>query len=292
MKSITLEIENLAVSEAPLYRRYSGQTQPQPAFVALTEFGIVHADFSGEIGTAVPMDVWHGRTLRWTVPADVRGSALAELLQSPDTRALIERVHAGHRVEWNGSNNVGRLAEDAIQAREALERLFEDIDKDQRVPVLDVDDWLFMSCELFDHWKDGDLSTAVAEVKDEAKTEGVVLVGDIEQSLVREAEQHFEKGDQRLRAGHVAALLAAGKITQAEANSFAGIESDGEIEVTADPSWGEASARLWWRSADRSDEERAEGEGWQGTPYQVGDAGMGNRAGALKLVGGWLEMQG
>lgn len=293
MGSITLEVEKLAAEATPLYCRYIRQMKPQPAFVALTEFGVVHAGYSGEIGCVVPPDVAHNRTLRWNVPPMVRGSVLAELVQSEEVRALLERVHAGRRVEWDGKNYVGRLDLDASEASEALERIFEGIDESQCASVRSVDDWLFSSCDLFDHWKtDVDLDAAVAEVEKGALAEGVVLDGDVEQCLLQQAKLHFDKGDERLCADHVAALLAAGKITQAEANSFWGIVTDGEIEIQAVPGWEQASAQLWWRRADREVDPDDDSEGWQGTPYQVADAGMGHTEAALKLVAGWLEMQG
>ena len=33
------------------------------------------------------------------------------------------RIHAGHSVEWDGSNHVGRLTQDAVDASYALERM-------------------------------------------------------------------------------------------------------------------------------------------------------------------------
>lgn len=123
---ITINTDNLRGELAPLYHRLYGQHRPQPAYVYLDEEGNVRADYCGLIGGGQPMEVWLGRTLRWSVNPEVNGDHLAELLESDEVRALLERVHAGHSVEWNGSNYVGRLTDDARDASDELERIFED----------------------------------------------------------------------------------------------------------------------------------------------------------------------
>lgn len=123
---ITIHTDNLRGELAPLYRRFSGHYQPQPAHVCLDENGNVRADYCGIIGTGQPMDVWLGRTRRWSVNPEVNGDQIADLLESDKVRALLERVHAGHSVEWDGSNYVGRLTDDAREASDALGLIFED----------------------------------------------------------------------------------------------------------------------------------------------------------------------
>lgn len=108
----------------PLYKRYPGQSQPQRAHIELDEEGTVTAGINGEIGNAVPMDVWHGRTLRWSVSPYAFGPSLEDLINSPRVIELFERVHAGRTVEWDGSNHVGRLDEDAEAAALELEAIF------------------------------------------------------------------------------------------------------------------------------------------------------------------------
>lgn len=52
---------------------------------------------------------------------------LVALLQSAEVQELLQAVAAGHSVEWNGSDHVGRLTEDASCCLERLERLLEPI---------------------------------------------------------------------------------------------------------------------------------------------------------------------
>lgn len=123
---ITIHTDNLRGELAPLYRRFSGQYQPQPAYVYLDKDGNVRADYCGIIGAGQPMDVWLGRTRRWSVNPEVNGDQIADLLESDKVRALLERVHAGLSIEWDGANYVGRSTDDARDASDALERIFKD----------------------------------------------------------------------------------------------------------------------------------------------------------------------
>lgn len=176
--SITINTDNLRNELAPLYRRLHGQYQPQPAYVYLDEDGNVHADYCGIIGAGQPMDVWHGRTRRWSVNPEVNGDQLAELLESDKVRALLERVHAGLSIEWNGSNYVGRLTDDARDASDELERIFED--ETRAVDgggVWRAGDWID-AASADDLLKQGEsLDDAAERLIAEAKSEKVAIEG-------------------------------------------------------------------------------------------------------------------
>lgn len=184
--SITINTDNLRNELAPLYRRLHGQYQPQPAYVYLDEDGNVHADYCGIIGAGQPMDVWNGRTLRWSVNPEVNGDHLAELLESDEVRALLERVHAGHSVEWDGSNYVGRLTDDARDASDELERIFEDethtVDSGG---VWEASQWI-APASADDILKQGEsLDDAAERLVEEAESDRVVIEGG--KSEMREA---------------------------------------------------------------------------------------------------------
>lgn len=100
---------------APLYCKYQGQFNPQPAYVTLNlENGHVDADYSGEIGNAVTMDVWHNRTLRWSINSQLSGSQVQEILE--DILPTLQTILDGSEIEWNGNNWVGRIVTDAARA--------------------------------------------------------------------------------------------------------------------------------------------------------------------------------
>jgi len=98
------------------YCKYPGQFWPQPAYVQLTEEGEVSCDHSGEVGNGVPAYVYHGRTRRYPVSPATHALKLAKWLKLPEQVALLERIHNGLDVNWDGNNMSGRLNTDAEQA--------------------------------------------------------------------------------------------------------------------------------------------------------------------------------
>ena len=124
---------------APVYRQYDGQCQPQPAYIQLDEDGYVCADYSGEIGNAVPFSVWHNRDARIGIRPAVSGKALREMFADDEFIALVRRYYDGLTVEWDGGNNVGTLTEDAKAALEEIERMAEDLDQ---INVFSASDWV------------------------------------------------------------------------------------------------------------------------------------------------------
>lgn len=124
--TLTIHTDNLRGEAAPLYHKYPREFNPQPAYIEMDEDGEVRADYSGEIGNAVPMYVWHRRTLRWRIDAAANGDSLADFLESDEARALLERIHAGHEVDWDGNNHSGSLDDDAQAASDELDSILEE----------------------------------------------------------------------------------------------------------------------------------------------------------------------
>lgn len=220
--TVTLSLANLrdAADPAPLYYQYPQQCQPQPAYVQLDEDGEVSADYSADTGGGTPATVWHNRTLRWTVPAAIRGPVLAKMIEG-EALPLLARVHAGHTVEWDGNNQAGSLDADAQAASSALETMFENLndDPDELQAVWSVGDWLWSNCTLIQHWDKQPLDEAVAAIEADAKNEGVVLEDDVRTELLDRAQSDFdEDGDDGLTDAHLVALVADGRITQDEAD--------------------------------------------------------------------------
>ena len=214
MSTIKINTTNLRGELAPLYQRYPGQTNPQPAYIQIDEDGNVSAGYSGETGNAVPSTVWHRRTLQWPVQPSVRGDVLADFLDSPEIVALLERVHAGHQVEWDGNNHVGRLNDDAQAAAFEIESAI--YSADDCVSVWDTAEWLFNLGSLADHWSGQPLATAVAEIEAVAINEAVYLNDDVEDALLDEAGRVYDRHPERLNRVHVDALHAAGHINAAQ----------------------------------------------------------------------------
>ena len=178
----TSRIDALASLPAPLYELHPGECAPQHAYLDLTTDGILYADYDSYGNNGVPFDVWHNRTLRFPLPAEISGKGLGALV----TRLLplLERVHAGHDEEWDGSNCVGRLTDDASEARDAIDaEIARSIDETDLAQVWDTSEWIAM-VSLSELWPDGkSLAEAAADVEAGAEADGVYLTTDVADTL-------------------------------------------------------------------------------------------------------------
>lgn len=197
-------------SNAPLYQQYAGQTNPQPAYLFLTEDGEAGLDWTGEIGNAVPLDVWHHRTLRWSVAPQLSKVGCKELLEDPKVVALLGRIHAGHSVEWDGNNMVGRLTEDASDASYNLQKYLDEKynnDDTYHCNVWDAGEWLRGGggWSIDEAWPpDEPLDKAVRRLEQEAQNEGVELRGDIREELINWLVETCEDDEVELTGHHLA----------------------------------------------------------------------------------------
>lgn len=212
------QIESLRGVQAPLYERYQGQSEPQPAGIYLTESGIVVADYSGLIGGAIPFDEYHNRTLSWGITPYLSGDKIADTVLDPKIVNLLQKVYDGHTVEWDGNNNVGRLDQTAQSAYDELESIFNGIDSD--ISVYLVEDWL-SECYLFDYWPAGTmtLEEVVKDIESNAERENIVLDGDIEEALIEDLKWKCETLQKGLGENHLQALAAIG-YSQSDINDY------------------------------------------------------------------------
>ncbi len=92
-------------------------------------------------------DRWHGRTLAWRISLSQGSYALPDVSKieaiAERVKPLLDRVHAGHLTHWDGSNYRGRLTEDAQEASDEIELIFEDVDwGDENRQVWDASEWI------------------------------------------------------------------------------------------------------------------------------------------------------
>lgn len=183
---------------AELYRRYDGQTSPQPCYIELDcGAGSMTADYDHEIGGGVPFSVFHGRTLRWRIPC-LRAAAANALMDR--LRPLAERVVAGYSTEWDGSNNVGRITGDAQDAHDEIYRICEDrmkaADEDELVSVWNAYSWLTADganpieevaedLGIKADSTDDDLAAAAEKAVSDARADGVDVLEDIDEAVER-----------------------------------------------------------------------------------------------------------
>ena len=141
--TITTNAADVRQQLAPLYKRFNGQTQPQIAYleIDLAERTMT-AEYNPEIGNAVPAAVWHRRVLRVSVSPYVHGTMLADQMESTDLLALVAAVCDGHNIEYDGSNRVGVLTEDAALALNEMESICDDLTSECAITVCTPDEWI------------------------------------------------------------------------------------------------------------------------------------------------------
>jgi len=186
--SIKLSIPNLRDEVAPLYRRYPSQGNPQPAYIQIEKDGTVSADFSGEIGNAIPFHVFHGQTLRRGVSPFVIGSALADYLESQEGMLLLGRIHAGHSIKWDGHNNVGRQDEDSMRAQKELEDAIEEL---PQATIYSAEEWIEYN-SLSKIWPAGKTLSEAAEAASIPNEANEVIDGDMEAAILSEARRLYD----------------------------------------------------------------------------------------------------
>ncbi|QQD21215.1 hypothetical protein GJQ54_05245 [Oceanospirillaceae bacterium ASx5O] len=129
MKTLNIKFDANTADRFPVYAKYDGQHQPQPAYIELnTRTGELTAAYSGEIGNAVPMTVYHGIDLRYPINCQLRASEIQDAIGKIAT--LLQRVLNGHSEEWDGNNYVGRMSDDAEDADTEIFLALADIQPD------------------------------------------------------------------------------------------------------------------------------------------------------------------
>jgi len=97
----------------PVFRQYDGQCFPQAAYLELdpmlTGEIVLTADYSGEIGNGVPMNIWHNLILRFGIPSQVTLKALNTLKKDEKLIVMLEQLRDDYDQVWNGNNYVGKF---------------------------------------------------------------------------------------------------------------------------------------------------------------------------------------
>lgn len=147
------------------------------------------------------MRVYHRRDLEYgvelkpgeaVIPRKDALVALAEKLQP-----LVDRIRAGHEVEWDGSNMVGTLSADAKDAEEEVELIFERLAPsdwvEEGVMIWPADEWLYET-----RFDDIDKNTTDDELEElaknriaEARRDKVHLTGSVLEAL-KEAREELQ----------------------------------------------------------------------------------------------------
>lgn len=144
--------------------------------------GLYQAEDSG----AYSSDVWHSLVLEETLTGYPEASAARELLtDNPDVIAII----SGHAAEWDGSNMVGRLTDEAC---EAWTRLVKDLNElseytPNPVQLWQVDDWFsgVSDADLGLHagMTDAEITALAEKLENDARDNNAIIAGGTEKYL-------------------------------------------------------------------------------------------------------------
>ncbi|EMK02817.1 hypothetical protein LEP1GSC166_1852 [Leptospira kirschneri] len=121
----TIEIRESYKSQTlPVYAK-DHEGRQLPAHISLNQHGKVFASHVDEIGN-VGYDVWKQIRLQWEIPTNISGWALDKLIV--ELKPLLERVHAGHTVDYDANNNiVVTLSDEAKEASQEIETAISEI---------------------------------------------------------------------------------------------------------------------------------------------------------------------
>lgn len=159
----------------------SNSLKPQTPYIELdltSPDNAIHIDTYCQID-GTPISVWHGIVRRYYLSPYTDAEALTTDINAGVFDDLFQRIVDGSEVEWNGSNYVGRLNEDALDAEEELEKILEEY-ADGTIGLWDAADWLQDSSDedlgVTADSSDDELAKKARELEEEARAEGAVVV--------------------------------------------------------------------------------------------------------------------
>ena len=166
MKIYKVESEKLL----PLYRKYQGQCQPQNAYFEVDlAYGTLSCYYIGEIGNAVPSDVWHNKCLRFPVPNNLKTEDYNELMES--VLELAKDLEKTYDEEWDGNNYVGIYDEEIYQMLDsAVDEFTANVDSD--IMIFEDIEGYFSEVDLAD-WLNERVDKSIEEIEREIEQDAL-----------------------------------------------------------------------------------------------------------------------
>lgn len=120
--------------------------------------------------------LWHGRNLSCKIAGHPAELEITNYLNG-EGQALMQTVCNGHSVEWDGSNHVGHMTDDALAAWDELQADLENIT--DYYSLIDLHEWMSGDVEITGEETDGELQSLAEDIIGEAAEDGVILDGDV-----------------------------------------------------------------------------------------------------------------
>lgn len=130
------------------------------------------------------MDIWNGIDIssRLGFGNVMDGKQIKNFLESDEAEKLLQRIFDGHEVNWNGSNLIGSLSDDAsIAWDEILESMNE---MTSNVEVWDVETWFGETIDNI--MTDGKIDEIVKNTDENPE---IFIIGDVREYLINRREE-------------------------------------------------------------------------------------------------------
>ena len=210
--SVHYRTKDLLYYRTPLYHQFPNRSEPEKAYIEMEQHGFVRAVRPSKVEIFTPMSVICKAVLRWPVSPYADGESLNEFLMSDRMRSLLERVHAGHSVEFNGSRFVGTLTQEAQDASREIESLLKEKPYLENM-VYSFQDWFQSRFSVEDVFAAGGIQDYLRKVREEvrdfheknrrASLEGIDFdLGDAVENLCADCVEKAMKGDGSTEVAH------------------------------------------------------------------------------------------
>lgn len=135
---------------------------------------------------------------------------------------VFERLHAGHEVDWDGSNHVGKLSDDASQASDEIDSACNQLGSSgSLINIYTAEEYFFEYCSLLDAWSVDQTLAQAVEAAEIIIDEDQAVSDDIETAFLVKAEEVFEESPKTLGTTHIEALLGDDRISADDAAQWA-----------------------------------------------------------------------
>lgn len=131
-------------TDAPLYKMYSQQHNPQPCYLRFDpEASVIalSAQYSGEIGGGVPADAWNRTVLHFNIDPCTSRTAIEALAEDEDLFDLLSEIKEGFS-RSDSHYERGRYTPEAEDAIESVEIRLSERPGLDRVMVYEADEWI------------------------------------------------------------------------------------------------------------------------------------------------------
>lgn len=152
----------------------------------------------------------------WRIPLTVSGQALADFVQRPHVRELLQRIHRGRCSVRIGITRVPTLTDDATEAYDTIAELVAS-ELEQGCPeAMSVYSYTAHS-RLSDLWpKSLTLQEAAEALQAQAREDGIVLIGDVEDTILLRTVRTYQDAPELLEPHQAKEMLRIGALSPME----------------------------------------------------------------------------